>query len=450
VGSDEDAIHGIGGRIDALKRIPLGFGVLFAISLSSFFAFYDITNYAYIAPVLKASWHIGDDQIATGASMTVLGYVIGALSITVFADSYGRKPAFIVSTIILGVGSLLASSSQDMTQMSIFRLVTGIGIGSEIAISSAYIGELSPKSKRGRYTSFVIVLGWIGLTSSGPISLMLIQQGQVAGIDGWRIVMAIPGVAAFFSLLLRVHMPESPRWLFSKGRVTETNSILLSLKIAPLEASSNEVYPPIKNIKNNALNSFKNRTIAGRLVLLILVWFLVFVPVYASLLLVVEYINQGYSLTQSISINIISGIGFVAGGLASILLSERIERKYQISAAGTIMALGFILRGLFINDYTGLVVAGFIAFAANAWLVSTLYAYTAEIFPTKIRSFGFGTIEGTSRALSSIGPFIFVLLQPSGFLNIMIVISLFCFASAALVLGGPRTRGRSLESLNTE
>ncbi|HEV8404395.1 MAG TPA: MFS transporter, partial [Nitrososphaera sp.] len=333
----------------------------------------------------------------------------------------------------------------------IFRLVTGIGIGSEIAISSAYIGELSPKSKRGRYTSFVIVLGWIGLTSSGPISLMLIQQGQVAGIDGWRIVMAIPGVAAFFSLLLRIHMPESPRWLLSKGRITETNSILVSLKMTPLEANSDGIDPPpIKKSKNNALNSFKNRTIAGRLVLLILVWFLVFVPVYASLLLVVEYINQGYSLTESISINIISGIGFVAGGLASIPVSERIERKYQISAAGAIMALGFILRGLFINDFTGLVVAGLIAFAANAWLVSTLYAYTAEIFPTKIRSFGFGTIEGTSRALSSIGPFIFILLQPAGFLNIMIVISLFCFASAALVLGGPRTRGRSLESLNTE
>jgi MFS transporter, putative metabolite:H+ symporter len=442
-----DSIRDLGARIDALRKIPLGAGILFAISLSSFFAFYDITNYAYIAPVLKEAWSVGDNEIAIGATTTVLGYVVGAFSITIFADSYGRKPAFIISTLILGIGSLLASSSQDMTQMSIFRLLTGIGIGSEIAISSAYIGELSPKSKRGRYTSIVIVLGWIGLTSSGPISLMLIQQGQIAGIDGWRFVMAIPGIAAFFSLILQTHMPESPRWLLSKERITETNSVLISMNIAPLDESSKLLHP-IKNDRNNAWQYFKNRAIAGKIAILIVVWFLVFVPVYASLLLVVEYINQGYSLTESISINIISGIGFVVGGTLSILIAERMERKYQISAAGAIMATGFILRGLFINDYMGLTAAGFVAFAANAWLVSNLYTYTAESFPTKIRSFGFGTIEGTSRALSSIGPFIFVLMQPFGFLNLMIVISLFCFAAAAIILGGSRTRGISLENLN--
>jgi putative MFS transporter len=439
----------LGIKIDALKKIPIGAGVLFAISLSSFFAFYDVTNYAYIAPVLKAAWSIGDDQIALGATTTVLGYVIGAFAITIFADSYGRKPAFIISTLILGIGSFLASSSQDMTQMSIFRLLTGIGIGSEIAISSTYIGELSPKSKRGKYTSLVIVLGWIGLASSGPISLILIQQGPVAGIDGWRLVMAIPGVTALFSLLFRVHMPESPRWLLSKGRIEQTNTVLVSLNIAPLDRHVEPHLPATKS-QSIAWQYFKDRTIVGRLVLLTIVWFMVFVPVYASLLLVVEYVNQGYSLTESITINILSGVGFVVGGIVSIMVSERVERKYQISAAGGIMALGFILRGVFVNDYAGLVAAGFVAFAANAWLVSNLYTYTAESFPTKIRSLGFGTVEGTSRALSSIGPFVFVFLQPSGFMNIMIVISLFCFVAAAAVLAGARTRSQSLESLNKE
>jgi MFS transporter, putative metabolite:H+ symporter len=447
------AVRELGTKIDALKKIPLRAGVIFAISLSGFFAFYDITNYAYIAPVLKGAWSVGDDQIAIGASTTVLGYVIGAFAITIFADSRGRKPALIVSTLILGVGSFLASFSQDMIQMSIFRLFTGIGIGSEIAISSAYIGELSPKSKRGRYTSIVIGLGWVGLASSGPISLILIQQGQVfiaAGIDGWRIVMAIPGIAALFCLLLRIHMPESPRWLLSKYRITETNSVLKSLNIAPLDERGGEPYAMATERQNFAWQPFKDRTTASRLVLLTTVWFAVFVPVYASLLLVVEYVNQGYSLTESITINIVSGIGFVIGGILSVVISERIERKYQISIAAVIMGSGFVLRGLFVNDYVGLVAAGFIAFTANSWLVSNLYTYTAESFPTKIRSFGFGAVEGTSRALSSIGPIIFVFLRPYGFMNVMIVISLFCFVASILVLGGRHTRSQSLENLNKE
>lgn len=443
--SDSNAARELGARIDALNKVPLRISVLLGISLSSFFTYYDITNYAYIAPVLKAAWGVGDDEIAVGASTTILGYVIGAFTITVFADSRGRKPAFIASVLILGAGSLLAAFSQNMTQMIVFRLLTGIGIGSEIAISGAYIGELSPRSKRGKYTSMIIVLGWAGLASSGPVSLALIQQASIAGIEGWRLIMALPGVAAFISIILRIRMPESPRWLLSKGRIDDTNRTLALLKIAPIESRE-----PSSTAQRNAPRLFKDRTIAVRIVLLALIWFFVFVPVYASLLLVVEYVNQGYSLAQAISINIIGGIGFVAGGILSIAVAEKMERKYQIAISGTLMAAGFILRGVLVNDYVGLVASGFLAFAANAWLATSLYTYTAESFPTRMRSFGSGMAEGSGRALSALGPLIFVMLQPFGFLNLMVGISLFSFAAAAVVLAGPRTRGQSLENLNRE
>jgi putative MFS transporter len=138
--------------------------------------------------------------------MTIFGYVIGAICITVFADTHGRKPAFILSILLLGLGSILAASSQDMTQMALFRLLTGTGIGAEIAIVSTYIGEMSPKSKRGKYTSIIILIGWAGLTSSGPISFLLIQQAQVIGIDSWRIVLAIAGGIALISLPFRIQI----------------------------------------------------------------------------------------------------------------------------------------------------------------------------------------------------------------------------------------------------
>ena len=176
--NNDDRAGELAARIDALQKIPLKTSVMIAISLASFFAYYDITNYSYISPILKNTWNIGDSEIAYGASMTIFGYVIGAICITVFADSYGRKPALILSILILGAGSTLSASSQDMTQMAVFRLLTGIGIGAEIAIVATYIGEMSPKSKRGKYTSMVILIGWAGLTSSGPISFLLIQQGH--------------------------------------------------------------------------------------------------------------------------------------------------------------------------------------------------------------------------------------------------------------------------------
>ncbi|HET6798957.1 MAG TPA: MFS transporter, partial [Nitrososphaeraceae archaeon] len=402
--TDDTLIDELGSRIDALQKIPLKTSVIIAISLASFFTYYDITNYSYISPILKATWNIGDTEIAYGASMTILGYVIGAICITVFADTHGRKPAFILSILLLGLGSILAASSQDMTQMALFRLLTGVGIGAEIAIVSAYIGEMSPKSKRGKYTSIIILIGWAGLTSSGPISFLLIQQSQVIGIDSWRIVLAIAGIVALISLPFRIQMPESFRWLLAKGKIHQLNSVLMTLGIAPLEANNKTLHPSRKFF---SLRTFKNKPVLLRVLFFVAIWFLVLIPVYASLLLVVEYVNQGYSLNESISINTLSSIGFVAGGLLSLLLADKIERKHQIAIASSIMSIAFILRGFLIDNYNGLVIAGFIAFASNAWLISSLLAYTSESFPTKVRSFSSGIVEGISRGLSALGPILF-------------------------------------------
>jgi MFS transporter, putative metabolite:H+ symporter len=445
--SNDDKIVELAARIDALKKLPVKTSVLIAISLASFFTYYDITNYSYISPILKTTWSIGDAEIAYGASMTIFGYVIGAICISVFADSYGRKPALMLSILLLGVGSALAASSQDMTQLAIFRLLTGIGIGAEIAIVATYIGEMSPKSKRGKYTSIVILIGWLGLTSSGPISFLLIQQGHVLGIESWRIVLAIAGTVALISLPFRIQMPESFRWLLAKGKIDQINSVIVPLGITAIKVDNKTVYP----LKKFSFGIFMNRLVMLRILFLVAVWFLVLIPVYASLLLVVEYVNQGYSLNESISINTLSSIGFVAGGLLSLLLAEKLERKHQIAIASSIMSIGFILRGLLIDNYNGLVGAGFIAFASNAWLISSLLAYTSESFPTKIRSSASGIIEGISRGVAALGPIFFVLLRPYGFLNLMVAISLFSLiAVVMIILFGLHTRGKSLEEISKE
>jgi putative MFS transporter len=445
--SNDDKIGELAARIDTLQKLPVKTTVIIAISLASFFAYYDITNYSYISPILKTTWSIGDAEIAYGASMTIFGYVIGAICITVFSDSYGRKPALILSIVLLGVGSALAASSQDITQMAIFRLLTGIGIGAEIAIVATYIGEMSPKAKRGKYTSMVILIGWLGLTSSGPISFLLIQQGHVIGIESWRIALAIAGAVALISLPFRIQMPESFRWLLANGKIDQINSILVPLGITAIKVGDKAIYP----LKKFSFGIFKNRLVMLRILFLVAVWFLVLIPVYASLLLVVEYVNQGYSLNESISINTLSSIGFVAGGLLSLLLAEKLERKHQIAIASSIMSMAFILRGILIDNYNGLVAAGFIAFASNAWLISSLLAYTSESFPTKIRSFASGIIEGISRGVAALGPIFFVLLQPYGFLNLMTAISLFSLiAVIMIILFGMHTRGKSLEEISKE
>jgi putative MFS transporter len=337
----------------------------------------------------------------------------------------------------------MAALSQNMSQLMFFRLITGAGIGSELAIASVYISEMSPRSKRGKYTSLLSVLGWLGLTASGPISLSLVQ-GQFGGVEGWRLVFGLAGAVALVSLPFRVRMPESPRWLLSKGHLQEANRTLQKIGVAPLQSDS------VEQAKERGVRLLKSRTAIRRILFLIAVWFLMFIPIYSALLLVVEYVNQGYTISQSITINLLSGIGFVAGGAAAILLADRIERKYQVAIAGFMLGLGFVLRGLLVSDFVGLVLAGFIAFFANAWIVTALLTYTAESFPTRVRSSATGIVEGSSRGLAALAPFVFISLQPFGFLNMMAGIGAFSFVAAAIAIFGMRTRGQSLEALNSE
>ena len=440
-GVEPGPVQELAEKIDRLSKVPLRISVMMAISLASFFTYYDVTNYAYISPVLKGAWHVTDADIAAGASLTVVGYVAGAMGITLLADLKGRKTAFIISVLALGIGSILAASAQNMSQLVAFRFITGAGIGSEMAISSVYIGEISPKTKRGRYTSFLTVLGWTGLTASGPISLLLLS-GQSFGIDGWRVVLGIAGVVALISLPFRVRMPESPRWLLSKGRLEEANGALASLGASPLQSTD------INRKKKNQLGFLKNRQVLLRIVFLGIVWFLILVPIYASLLLVVAYVNEGYTLMQSIGINLLSGVGFVAGGIIALCVGDRIERKYQIALASAGMSVGFLLRGMLISDFNGLVYAGFVAFFSNAWLITSLLAYTAENFPTQIRSSATGIVEGVSRGVGSVAPFIFLMLIPFGFPAAMAGISAFSLAGAGIIAGlGIKTRSKSLEAL---
>lgn len=478
----ESLLFQLGTRIDSLEKIPMSAGVLLAISLASFFTYYDFSNYAYISPMLKESWNVQDSEIALGASLTVLGYVIGAVLITIYADLYGRKPALVISVLLLAGGSILTASAQDMTQMVIFRLITGIGIGSEIAIVATYIGEISPKSKRGRYTSLIVFFGWTGIALSGPISFALFEGeiNNLVPIDGWRIILAIAIIPALFALILRMNMPESLRWLISKGKMEEANRLLIKLGLDPItrqgvvnhserENASNKASDVTKEFKQedkkgsksssheankNLTILFRNivtnrRIVFSRISILSAIWSLALIPIYASLLLVVEYTNQGYEIGESISVNMIASSGFVAGGICSLIIADRIERKYQIALSCAVMGMAFILRGIFIHDYLGLVISSFMAFGANAWMISNLLTYTAENFPTEIRSTCSGIVEGAGRLIATVGPFVFIMLVTFGFFNLMVGLAAFSFVAAIVVLLlGRNTLNLSLERLN--
>ena len=135
---DKEIRYDIGDGIDNLGRIPVKKSVIIAICLAGFFALYDVSNFQYISPVpeVRVASHRRANRLRDFNKS--IGQVIGAFCITICADFYGRKPALLVSLIILATGSILVAVSTDIFQVSIFRLITGIGIGAEVVIRGLY------------------------------------------------------------------------------------------------------------------------------------------------------------------------------------------------------------------------------------------------------------------------------------------------------------------------
>ena len=173
----------------------------------------------------------------------LIGYVIGALSLGPLADRFGRRDMLLVTLVVTGLGSLATAFVNDYNTFIIARTITGIGIGADLAIVNTYINEVAPRGGRAKYTSLIFIMSglgafvgiWLGLALSTPpeafplglpFAQVTVGEGGVFLGDGWRIMYVVGAVLALVGILMRVQLPESPRWLVSKGRLQDADAVV--------------------------------------------------------------------------------------------------------------------------------------------------------------------------------------------------------------------------------
>jgi putative MFS transporter len=186
---------------------------------------------------------------------------------------------------------------------------------------------------------------------------------------------------------------------------------------------------------------------AGRLVLFIAVWFVYYIGNYGWLTLAPTlFVDKGYSLADSTTYLIVSGIGFLAGAFATTRFSDRFERKHTAALFATAWAISLLVIGLFVSPAV-IVVFGFIASATVGLLVPLLYTYTAEHFATSARATGVALTDGLGHIGGALAPLIVLGANAAfGFSGAFIVMAATGLLTAGLVLLGVRATGRSLET----
>ena len=149
-------------RLDRLDVWPYSTTVLWIVGVGYLIAFFDISNVSFGIPVFSKVLHFGPGQDAWPITASLLGYVAGSWLSSNFADAVGRKVGIISATLMFTFGCIVTTFAFSLASMVIGRFITGMGIGAEIAVISAYIGELAPAAVRGRYTSLANVFAMLG------------------------------------------------------------------------------------------------------------------------------------------------------------------------------------------------------------------------------------------------------------------------------------------------
>jgi len=440
-------------RLDRLPVWPYERKLLWIVGAGYFFAFFDIVTISFAAPVIATQFHVSKATVTLSVTSSLVGYIIGAFADSTIADKWGRTLGLSISVAVFSIGTILAAFSANVTELIIFRFIAGLGIGAEIAAVTTYIGELSPARLRGRYTSWATTAAYAGFAV-----VPFIARGLVPTFaSGWRILFVIGALGGATILFMRRGLPPSPRWLVSQGRIEEAEEVVATAEETALENIEGDRLPEPEPVPDEApaervpIAALLRRPMIGRVALFVGIWFVYYIGNYGWLTLAPTlFTDKGYSLADSTTYLVVSGIGFLLGAYATTHFSDRFERKFSLALFAVLWAISLFVIGYFVSPAI-IIVFGFIASATIGLFVPMLYTYTAEHFATSARATGVALTDGLGHVGGALAPLIVLGANSAwGFSEAFLVMAISGLVAGALILLGIRATGQSLESATAE
>jgi MFS transporter, putative metabolite:H+ symporter len=435
------------------------------LSLGGCFEFYDLFLMTYIGPGLVRGGlfsstsvsFFGMSGLASFIAATFAGLFIGTLAFGFAADRFGRRTIFTYSLLWYTAGSIVMAFQTSASEILVWRMITGIGIGVELVTIDTYIAELMPRNIRGRAFAVNQVVQFSVVPVVAFIAWILVP-GNPLGLDGWRWVVLIGSVGAIFVWFIRRSIPESPRWLIAHGNLSEAERVVSAMEERVAREYGGTlpgVLAPNKSQRNGSVHRENFLLIfrppyTRRTLMLMVFQFAQTIGYYGfaswvPTLLIAAGIKTTAGLQYSFLIAIFAPVGpLLVSGIA-----DRFERKWQIVWSAICIG-GFGLLFATQRAPGWLVVLGVLLTCSNNWMSVAFHAYQAELFPTRIRAQAVGFVYSWSRFSA-----IFTSLMIGFFLNHFGVGGVFTFIAVSMlvvvaVIGmfGPRTRGLALESIS--
>jgi SP family sugar:H+ symporter-like MFS transporter len=338
---------------------------------------------------LVAEFGLSPSALGFTVGSLLIGCAVGAFFAGRLADVLGRRMVMILAAVLFVVGALVQGLTGDHTIFVIARFSGGMAVGAASVLSPLYISEMAPANIRGRLTTVQQVMIITGLTAAFVVNYFLAQTagdslGELGGRPAWRWMYLAQSVPAVVFLVALFFIPESPRYLVSRGRDAEASKVLTSLfgpeeadrKIGEIRASFAKDHRPSLSDVVAAGTVFRPIVWAG----IMLATFQQFVGIniifyYGETLWKLAGVSEAVALER----NIISGVVSIAAVFAALLVIDKVGRKplLLIGSVGMAITLG-AMTWAFGNG--GLDAQGNLMLDANTGMIALVAANLYVIF----------------------------------------------------------------------
>lgn len=394
-------------------RINVGFALLISIAaaLGGFLFGFDSAVINGAVPGIQATFNSTAAQTGFQVASLLLGAALGALLAGPLADRIGRKRAMLYAGILFLVTAVLTGLAPNGTLFTIFRFLSGMGVGAASVVAPAYIAEVSPAVMRGRLTSLQqmgIVVGiliaflvdyWITLAAGG------VNEPFWFGLEAWRCMFLTEAIPAGVYILASLFVPESPRYLVANGKEKEALAVMQKIDASQDESDVAAIRKTVSGEHKPSLRDVRDAS--GKI--LPIVWIGVGLSALQQLvgINVIFYYGTtlweavGFTADDSLQINIISGVINIVATLTAIALVDRLGRKPLLLAGSIGMTLTLATMVLmFMNSTTdaqgnlilpspynliALLAANLYVFSFGVTWGPVVWVLLGEMFPNSVR-----------------------------------------------------------------
>ena len=434
-------------RLDGLpftrkhRRLLFGSGIGWALDAM------DVGLISFVMAALAVHWSLTPTELSWIGSIGFVGMALGAALGGLLADRIGRRQVFAATLLVYGLATGAAALSTGVAMLIVLRFIVGLGLGAELPVASTLVSEFAPRRIRGRVVVILEGFWAVGWIMAALIGYFVVPVGD----DGWRWALAVGLIPAAYALVVRFGLPESVRYLESRGRGDEAERIVreyeASAGVDPAVGAAVTARPDVASAADSeAGESIWSPRLRRRTAALWVVWFGINFSYYGAFIWLPSLlVSQGFDLVKSFGYTLIITLAQLPGYAVAAWLIEVWGRRVTLAVflVGSAVAAG--LFGL--ADSPATIIAAGMAlsfFNLGAW--GALYAIGPELYPTATRGSGTGAAAAFGRIASIIAPLLVPFLLDLG--DTVMVFGVFAAAFVVAALAAftlPERKGVALE-----